>query len=89
MNALGPGALFQEAMRLLVSTTWPLFTALVVVGLVVGILQAATQINDSAVGFVPRLAAGVLVVWLLGGWMVERFGAFLARMIEAMSGAAG
>jgi flagellar biosynthetic protein FliQ len=45
---------------------------LLVVGLLVGLLQAATQINDPAVGFLPRLVTGLLVAYFTGPWVIER-----------------
>jgi flagellar biosynthesis protein FliQ len=81
-----PGSLVREGFLVLASVGGPVFAALLVVGLLVGVLQAATQVNDSAVGFLPRLAAAAAVVWMLGGWMMERLSGFLARCIVAMSG---
>ncbi len=81
-----PGTLFREALLLLASVGGPVFLALLVVGLVLGIIQSATQINDSAVGFLPRAVAGTLVVWALGGWMMERLAGFLMHAIQAMAG---
>jgi len=56
------------------------------VGLAVGIFQAATQVNDSAVGFLPRAFAAVAFVWLAGGWMMERLSGFLAQAVVRMAG---
>ncbi len=81
-----PGALFREALLLLASVGGPVFGTMLVVGLVLGILQSATQINDSAVGFLPRAVAGFLVVWALGGWMVERLAGFFMHAVQAMAG---
>ncbi len=81
-----PGNLLREALLLLASVGGPIFVALLVVGLVLGVLQSATQINDSAVGFLPRAAAGLLVVWALGGWIMERMAGFLAHAIQLMAG---
>ncbi len=81
-----PGALFREALLLLASVGGPVFAVLLVVGLALGILQAATQINDSAVGFLPKVAAGVLVLWALGGWMLERLSGFFVHAVQAMAG---
>jgi len=81
-----PGALIREALLLLASVGGPIFAALLVMGLVLGIIQAATQINDTAVSFLPRVLAGVIVVWALGGWMMERLSGFLAHAIQAMAG---
>ncbi len=81
-----PGALVREALLLLASVGGPVFGALLVMGLVLGIIQAATQINDSAVSFIPRALAGLVVVWALGGWMMQRLSGFLAQAIALMAG---
>jgi len=81
-----PGALVREALVLLASIGGPIFGALLVMGLVLGILQSATQINDSAVGFLPRALAGLLVVWALGGWMMQRMAGFLVHSMQLMAG---
>ena len=40
----------------------PLFLTLLVVGVTMGMLQAATQINDPAIGFVPRITSAVMAM---------------------------
>jgi flagellar biosynthetic protein FliQ len=81
-----PSALMREGLALLAAVGGPLFAAALGVGVLVGILQAATQINDPAMGFLPRAAAAVLVSWLAGPWMFERMARFLASAIARMSG---
>lgn len=81
-----PTGLLKEGFVLLAVVGGPVFLTMLGVGLVLGILQAATQINDTAVGFLPRAAAAVTVVWLFGGWMMERMAGFLAHSIARMSG---
>ncbi len=81
-----PSSLLREGLGLLVTTGSPLFAAALVVGLLVGVLQAATQINDPAAGFLPRAATAVLVCWLAGPWMADRLAGFLASAITRMSG---
>jgi flagellar biosynthetic protein FliQ len=80
-----PGALTREAFLLLASTAGPVIGALLVIGLIVGVFQAATQINDPAVGFLPRFAAAILAVWLLGSWVMERYSAFFASSLQRMA----
>lgn len=80
-----PGALTREAFMLLGTTAGPVIGALLVIGLVVGIFQAATQIQDPAVGFLPRFAAAILTVWLAGGWLMERYSSFFATSLTRMS----
>jgi len=81
-----PVTLLQEGLAMLAVTGGPLLAALVLSGVVIGILQAATQVNDPAVGFVPRLLVALTGIWLLGGWMLERLSGFLAGALHAMGG---
>ncbi len=81
-----PGALVREALTLCATVGGPVLAVILVVGLAVGILQAATQVNDSAVSFLPRAAAAIAVVWMFGGWMMERLSGFLGQAIVRMAG---
>ncbi len=81
-----PGALVREALLVCAAVGGPVLGVILVVGLAIGILQAATQVNDTAVGFLPRAAAAGAVVWLLGGWMMERLSGFLGQAIVRMAG---
>ncbi|MES1206066.1 MAG: flagellar biosynthetic protein FliQ [Pseudomonadota bacterium] len=80
-----PGMLTREGFMVLSTTAGPLIGVLLVIGLVVGVFQAATQINDPAVGFMPRLAAVLLAVWMFGGWIMERYSGFFATSLLRMS----
>ena len=77
--------LLHSALVQLAVVGGPMLACLLVIGLVVGILQAATQINDPAVGFVPRLAATLLVIWMLGRWMLEKLAQSFAAAITSLS----
>jgi flagellar biosynthesis protein FliQ len=81
-----PGPLLREGLLVLASVGGPVLLALLAVGLVVGVLQAATQVNDPAVGFLPRATAGLAVVWLAGSWMMERLSGFLGQALTRMAG---
>ena len=78
--------LFHDALRLAALVSGPILAALLVVGLVVGALQAATQINDPAVGFVPRALTAAVACWLLGGWMLDRLATFFSTCVSSMAG---
>ena len=84
-----PSSLLREGLLVLASTGGPILLTFLAVGLLMGILQAATQINDPAVGFVPRIVTGLTVTALLGHWIVERFAHFLASAIERMGSHVG
>jgi flagellar biosynthetic protein FliQ len=50
--------------------------AITVTGLLTSLLQAVTQLQDSSLAFVPKLAVGVLAVWLAGPWMLTLLSQF-------------
>ncbi len=79
------GYLVQEGLSAILVVGAPLMLVLAVVGLVVGIFQAATQINDPALGFLPRLVALGVTVWLLGPWMTQQLGNLLAHNLMQLA----
>lgn len=69
----------------------PPVVVVVVVGLGIAIAQAATQVNDSAVAFAPKLVAVLACLVFAGEWMLLRLRDFATVAIEAMAhvGASG
>jgi flagellar biosynthetic protein FliQ len=59
----------------------PVLLASLAVGLVVGVIQAATSINEQTLTFVPKLAITALVLVLLGGAMLGLIGDFLKDVL--------
>lgn len=51
------------------------------VGLIVSILQVVTQIQESSLAFVPKLAAAVAVLLVLGGWMLTTLSNYASSLI--------
>jgi flagellar biosynthetic protein FliQ len=74
-------AVVREGLMLLIVVGGPIFAALLISGLVIGVIQAATQINDPAVGFLPRLAIASGVMAFMGPWMVSRLAGFFAQTL--------
>ena len=58
--------------------------AMLVVGLVVGMLQAATQINEATLSFVPKMVAAVAVLAIAGPWMLTSLVEYLQRTLQAI-----
>lgn len=81
---LGRGAL---EVALLVSA--PLFLAALVTGLIISIFQAATQINESTLSFVPKLLVIFLTLLLFGPWMITIMTDYIRRLYEAIPGLIG
>jgi flagellar biosynthesis protein FliQ len=64
----------------------PVILASVITGLVVAILQAATQVNDSAVSFAPKALVTTLVLVLAGPWMMSQLVEFTRSAFEGIAG---
>jgi flagellar biosynthesis protein FliQ len=81
-----PSGLMREGFAVLFMVGGPFVLALLIVGLTVGLLQAATQINDASLGFLPRLVAGLLVAYFTGQFAIERLAHYFAAALRGMSG---
>ena len=81
-----PSSLMREGFGVLATVGGPFVISLLVVGLLVGLVQAATQINDPAVGFLPRMVTGLLVAYFTGPWVLEKLSHYLAAAFRGMSG---
>ncbi len=86
MPAELPSALMREGFGVMLAVGGPFMLGLVIVGLLVGLLQAATQINDAAIGFLPRLITGLLIAYLTGHYAIERLSNYFAAALRGMSG---
>ena len=58
----------------------PLLLAALVVGLLVSIFQAATQINEATLAFLPKIAAMIVVLVVLSPWMLRRFTSYTTNL---------
>jgi flagellar biosynthetic protein FliQ len=62
----------------------PVILAGVVVGFIVAIVQAATQVNDSAVSFAPKAVATIVTVVIAGPWMLAQLVEFTTAVFVAV-----
>jgi len=60
-----------EAMRIAISVAAPLLLVALVTGLVISILQAATQINEMTLSFIPKIIAVFMAIIIAGPWMLN------------------
>ncbi len=71
----------REALFLIVTLSAPLLLSALVVGLLVGILQAATQIQEQTLSFIPKLLALVVTLGLMGPWLLDSWVTFTQALI--------
>lgn len=76
--------IMAEAFLTVIKLAGPLLIISVIVGLVVAILQAATQVHEQTLTFVPKFIAIGLTLILLGPWMMETMNDFTIRLFEAI-----
>jgi flagellar biosynthesis protein FliQ len=79
----------QEGMTVLLTVAAPMLLTILVVGVVISILQAATQLNEQTLSFVPKMLAAVAVMAVAGPWMMTTLVEYLQRMLQAIPGAVG
>jgi flagellar biosynthetic protein FliQ len=74
----------REALEIVLLMSAPLFLAALVTGLLVSVFQAATQINEATLSFVPKLVAVFVALILAGPWMITVITDFTRRLFEAI-----
>lgn len=67
----------QAAMLVILKIAGPILIASMLVGLVISVLQAATQIHEQTVAFVPKLFTIAAVMLLLGPWIMQVMNDFM------------
>jgi flagellar biosynthetic protein FliQ len=79
----------RQAIETVLLLAGPMLLSALVVGLIVSIFQAATQINEATLSFIPKLVAVFVVLILAGPWMLQVIVDFMRRMIESIPNVIG
>ena len=72
--------LVRESLRLMLLLSAPVLAAALVIGLLVSIVQAATQIQEQTLSFVPKIVGMALVAILVAPWVTIKIIDFAQRM---------
>lgn len=72
----------RQAIEVTLMVAAPMLITALVVGLIISIFQAATQINETTLQFVPKLVAMFIMLLLAGPWMIQ----FLVDYIQRLFG---
>ena len=76
----------QDALLMLLMVSAPVLGTALVVGLLVSLFQAVTQINEATLAFVPKLISVIAVFAIAGPWMLTMLVEYIRRTIEAIPG---
>ena len=79
----------QQTLMMVALLAGPLLIAALAVGLLIGIFQAATQIQEMTLSFIPKLLALVVALFLGGPWMIQVLVTFSERLITSIPGLIG
>ena len=76
--------LAQNALFMMLLVSAPIMGTALVVGLVVSLFQAITQINEATLSFVPKLVAAIIVFAIAGPWMLTTMVEFIRRTLQSI-----
>jgi flagellar biosynthetic protein FliQ len=79
--------LWRSALTVVIEVSAPFLIVGLAVGLAVAVVQTATQLQESILTFVPKLAAALIVIALAGHWMLDRLGRFTTAAFTAQTAA--
>jgi len=84
MEAAQVVELGRDALWLAVLLGAPLLGIALIVGVLIGVIQAATSVNEMTLSFIPKLAALALVLALVGNWQLELLVDFTRGLFEQL-----
>jgi len=79
----------QQAIQVTILVAAPLLLSALAVGLLVSIFQAATQINEMTLSFIPKLLVMFVVLIVAGPWMIQLMVDYMRRLFESIPGLIG
>ena len=79
----------RQAIEVTLMVAAPLLLTALIIGLVVSIFQAATQINESTLSFIPKLLGIFAVLILAGHWMLSTLSNYLHLILTSIPDLAG
>ena len=75
----------QQTVKVAIMVTAPILISGMTVGLIVGIFQSVTQIQEMTLSFIPKIAVVILVILFLMPWMLETLVDFTASIFSQLA----
>lgn len=72
----------QDAVRTTLMVSLPMIGIALVIGLIISVFQAATQVNEQTMTFLPKLVGILLVMLVFGGYILSNLTEFTSRMFS-------
>lgn len=74
----------HQALRITIGILGPILLATLILGLVVSIFQAATQINEMTLTFIPKIIAVAATLIILGPWMLNSLVDYIQTLLRSI-----
>lgn len=74
----------RQALEVTLVMAAPMLLTALIVGLIISVFQAATQLNEATLQFVPKLVVMFLVLMLAGPWMLQYMMDYIQRLFESI-----
>lgn len=79
----------QQGLYMLMLVAAPVLIVVLLVGVVISVIQAATQINEATLSFVPKVVAAVLTLAVAGPWMMTTLVEYIQRTLQSIPSVVG
>jgi flagellar biosynthetic protein FliQ len=76
----------RTAMEVTILVASPVLLVTLVAGLIISIFQAATQINDASLSFIPKIIAVLITFAIAGPWMLTVMTDYMRRVLTGLPG---
>jgi flagellar biosynthesis protein FliQ len=76
----------RHALEVTLMLSLPVLLTGLAIGLVVGIFQAATQINEATLSFIPKLVGIAMMLMMIGSWMLRVISSYTRELIMSIPG---
>jgi flagellar biosynthesis protein FliQ len=74
----------RNAIMLALTLAGPILLISLIVGSFISLIQAATQINEATLAFIPKLVGVILIMLLMGSWMLQRAVTFTSTLFTSL-----
>lgn len=78
-------SVMKNAIYTVLSCSAPMLVAALVVGVLISIFQATTQINEQTLAFVPKIVAILLALLIFGGWIMNNMNDFTINLFQSIN----
>ena len=76
--------LAQKTIQVVLMLAGPILLISLLVGSLISLIQAATQINETTLNFIPKVLGVIAIILLLGSWMLQQLITFTAELINSL-----